>query len=416
MRETVEFNAPSNPCPNKPRTETTSARLYGSVLLLVVLAILYGSLFPFEFLQRSYPGGPLFYLLSTWRDWDHRGDLLANILLYLPFGFFAVNALPARFPRAFKFVLTTIAGVALSSSVEVTQFHDVGRVTSMGDVYANVIGTGAGAAVAILLGVSRRWPLLAELAGNPTEGLLLTMFFAYRLYPYVPVIDLHKYWHAVRPMLTTPSLPPDEFLRYFVTWLFIAAIIHVLYGPRRFLILFPLLCGAEFIGKVFVIDNALKLNDIVSAASAWLVWAVLLRRMPEKFGIVALLFAAMIAIERLQPFEFEEFPHAFGWIPFASLMHGSIAINIQAFCQKFYEYGGLIWLLNRGGARLLVSTLLAAIFLFATSFAECWLPGRSAEITDAIIAVLMGCTFALLRQKQLANGRNRIGYNRVTTI
>ena len=27
-------------------------------------------------------------------------------------------------------------------------------------------------------------------------------------------------------------------------------------------------------------------------------------------------------------------------------MQGSISVNIQAFCQKFYEYGGLIWLLN----------------------------------------------------------------------
>ena len=78
-------------------------------------------------------------------------------------------------------------------------------------------------------------------------------------------------------------------------------------------------------------------------------------------------------------------------------MHGSNGIDIQAFCQKVYEYGGLIWLLNRAGVRLLGSTLLTATFLFAMSFAECWLPGRSAEITDGIMALILGGIFAVLR-------------------
>ena len=383
--------------------KTTSARAYAFLLLLVLLGILYGSLFPFEFRERNYPGGSLLYLVSTWREWDHPGDLLANILLYLPFGFLAASAFPRRLPGAVNFFLTMIAGVALSSAVEITQFHDLGRITSMGDVYANGIGAASGAAVGLLFGASSRWPFVGEFAANPSEALLLTAFFAYRLYPYVPVIDLHKYWHAVRSMLMTPSLPSGEFLRYLVTWLFIAAIVHVLYGPRRFTLLFSLVCSAEFIGKVIIIHNALKLDDLLSAAGAWLLWTALLRRLPGKFGVLALVFAAMVAIERLEPFRFEAFPRAFGWIPFASFMHGSNGVDIQAFCQKVYEYGGLIWLLNRAGVRLLGSTLLTATFLFATSFAECWLPGRSAEITDGIMALILGGIFAVLR------GKHRVG-------
>jgi len=73
-------------------------------------------------------------------------------------------------------------------------------------------------------------------------------------------------------------------------------------------------------------------------------WMVLLRRLPGKFSVLAVVFASMIAAERLEPFRFEALPRDFGWIPFASFMQGSISVNIQAFCQKFYEYGGLIWL------------------------------------------------------------------------
>lgn len=385
---------------NQPPRTPATANAYAIVLLVVVIFIFYGSLYPFVYQDRSYPGGSVTYLLSTWQEWDHRGDLLANILLYLPFGFFGTCALPRRLPRTFRGLLATLAGVALATGIEIAQFHDVGRVTSMGDVYANGIGAGIGAFAAALAGASLRWPFVDELAADPSAALLLAMFFGYRLYPYVPVINLHKYWHSVRPMLIAPSLPQGEFLRYLVTWLFIAAILYGLYGSRRFLRLFPLLCGAEFLGKVLIKDNTLKLDDLVSAAIAWLLWAALLRRVPGRFGVLAFLFAGMIAAERLAPFRVEARPRPFGWVPFASFMQGSTGVDIQAFCQKFYEYGGLIWLLNRSGMRLPIGTLATAALLLATSFVECWLPGRSAEITDAIMALILGGTFAVLPKPQ----------------
>lgn len=129
------------------------------VLLLLTTVILYGSLFPFEYYEGSYPGGPLAYLLSTWREWNHSGDLLSNILLYLPFGFFATCALPRRLSRAARALIATLAGTALAGSIETAQFYDVGRVTSMGDMYANGIGAGIGAVIAALY-----WPLVGELA------------------------------------------------------------------------------------------------------------------------------------------------------------------------------------------------------------------------------------------------------------
>ena len=77
-------------------------------------------------------------------------------------------------------------------------------------------------------------------------------------------------------------------------------------------------------------------------------------------------------------------------------MQGSIGVDIQAFCQKFYEYGGLIWLLNHAGLSLPIGTLLTAVLLLITNLAECWVPGRSAEITNAIMALALGVVFATL--------------------
>ena len=44
-----------------------------------------------------------------------------------------------------------------------------------------------------------------------------------------------------------------------------------------------------------------------------------------------------------------------------------------------------------------MSTILVAIMLFAASWAETYLPGRSAEITDALMALLIGIIMAVVK-------------------
>ena len=59
---------------------------------LVMAAIIYGSLYPFELHLYGTGRDGLVHLLGTWRDPpDSRGDLIANILLYMPLGFTAAG-------------------------------------------------------------------------------------------------------------------------------------------------------------------------------------------------------------------------------------------------------------------------------------------------------------------------------------
>ena len=145
----------------------------GAAMLLVTTVILCGSLFPFEYYDGGYPNGPLGYLLSTWRTWDRGCDLLTNILLYVPFGFFASCALPWRLPRVVRALLATLASMALASGIETMQFYDVGRVTSMGDVYANGIGAGIGALAAALGGPLLRSRFVGKLGSSARLGEVL---------------------------------------------------------------------------------------------------------------------------------------------------------------------------------------------------------------------------------------------------
>jgi VanZ family protein len=368
-----------------------SRRAYTIVVLLVVAFILYGSLYPFQFHPRPSAQGPLAYLLSTRHHWDHSVDLLSNILLYIPFGFFGVcvfgrwGALPV-----------TIAAAALATGVELAQFFDQGRVTSMGDVYADTIGGGIGAAIAVVVGAGVQWPFLRELRADPAAALVLLMWFAYRIYPYVPVTAVHKYSRALAPFVFGPATIPLDVARFAIAWAGIGAILDALYGARRALFLLPLAMAGEFLGRILIVDATLKPADVIGAALAFAAWILLRRVGQTRFVIIALAFIGMIIVARLEPFDFSMPPHAFGWIPFASFMRGSIGVAMQAFCEKFFQYGGLIWLLCQLGLRTGSATVVTVLLLFTTSWAETYVPGRSAEITDAAMALVIGCAFALL--------------------
>jgi len=366
-------------------------RAYAIVFLLVVAFILYGSLYPFQFHARPAVPGAFAYLLSTWRGWDRDGDLLSNILLYVPFGFFGVCA----FGRWSVLPIVLVAA-AVATGVELAQFFDRERVTSMGDVYADTIGCGVGAIVAVAVGARGWWPLLNKLRDDPLAALVLLMWFSYRLYPYVPVSSVHKYTRAFAPLVIGAALPPIELARFTIAWTCIGAILDASYGTRRALILLPLLMAAEFVGRILIIDATLQPADILGAGLAYAIWLLLPRADQARSVVVTLAFAAMIVVARLEPFAFNALPHPFRWVAFASFLRGSIDVAIQAFCEKLFQYAGLIWLLRHLGVRIGLATALAAALLFATSWAETYLPGRSAEITDAAMALAIGGVFALL--------------------
>jgi hypothetical protein len=253
-------------------------------------------------------------------------------------------------------------------------------------------------ALAGLAGSRRFQPTwLGPWAQHPRSALLLTLWLGGRLYPYAPTIDLHKYWHALKPLVVSPTLPPLELFRYGVMWLFISALIHSCYGALRWRYAFPLFAAAFFAAKVLITDNVIKPTDLLGCVLAFALWLVFFAPLRARYLMLALPFLALVLVTMLSPFAFsDEALRSYGWIPFKSLMQGSIGTNVQAFCEKTALYGGMIWLLARGGFSFSIATLLTSCVLFVASYLQTFLPGRSAEITDVILCLLMGIVFSAL--------------------
>jgi VanZ family protein len=383
--------------PIEPTQSPRSSRNYAIVTAVVAIVIVYGSLYPFEFSMPPAGSGPVRTLFDSWADRPSRGDLLANILLYMPLGFFGTLSFSRNVGFWLRLLLVVTGGAALSVTMELTQYYDAGRVTNASDVYTNTFGTLIAAPVAILFSGRRRFPLFREIMAHPAPTLLIASWAGYRFYPYVPTIDLHKYWHALKPVVFDPFPASYALYRHVAIWLTLFVLIEAIFGRRRSTVLAPLFAAFVLCVRVLIISTILSAEEVVGAVVAVCLWPLFLAlNQCFRTALVLLLLGSYVVLERLEPFDFQSFSRPFGWVPFNSFMNGAVEINVLSFMEKCFLYGSSLFLLGRVGVRPVFAAILVAGTLFATSWAETYLPGRSAEITDALIALLVAAGFALI--------------------
>ena len=323
------------------------------------------SLFPFEFRDRGPLHAALHYLLSTWQAHYGRADLLSNILLYLPLGLFGARAIRRAVPVA-------TFGLLLSFAIEFTQFYVPGRAPEMMDVYANFAGASLGALAGALFPRHR--------VRDPFALLLIAIWLANRFYPYLPprlyvVYDLH--------------FDGFEFITQLVLWLAAAMLIEELLGAARGRRALAGAAGLVLLGRALLPDVVVSPADILGPAAALLIWIALLSRINSRARILATLFTAFIVADALRPFTFLAEPRPFGWVPFLSLINGPRGHGTSVFLLKMYEYGAFLWLIMRSGWSWTAATVFCSTLVFGSRLAQTWLPGRSAEITDTVLILIL---------------------------
>ena len=368
---------------------------------VVIAVIMYGSLYPFAFRAPPNGLGPAHALLDSWRETPSRSDFIANMLFYMPLGFFAILAIGDRIGSLRRIVPVVVTGTALSTLMELAQYYDDGRVASATDLYANVVGTALGAFGGNLTDRSFRWPLLREIATHRIPALLLGAWIGCSLFPYVPTVDFHKYWNTLKPAISHPALTGYGLLRHIAIWLAIGSLIEGIVGQQR--LLFPLFVGIVLLAKVLMVHTTLTMAEIGGAGLAIVGWDFLAAGGSLRNIFIALIFCGYVIAERLEPFQFGATAGSFSWVPFLGFMSSSFEGAVLSFLQKFFLFGSSIWLVVKAGLPLCLSIIVMAMVLFTTSYTDIYLPNRIAEITDTVMALLIGALFALSETKGRRN-------------
>jgi VanZ family protein len=340
----------------------------------VLAVILYGSLYPFQFHRIGVPWAGI---LSLVRFQASGTDIVSNVLLYWPLGLSLFLALPgiAPVPRA---ALIVLCGVLLSVSMELAQIFDVGRLISWGDVFGDTAGTAAGVVTAAVFRGRSRAPFVS---------LMLASWLGYQLFPYAILTGWPRWMGEISPLGLAQRL---------VVWLAVALLIEAQAGAERSRLVFAWAVLLVLPLQAILSGAALPREQLWSGALALLIWNLWLWRLPRRAVVVAALFFIHVGVDAMRPFQFLAEPRHFGWVPFYSFLMASRESAVRAFLEKAFLYGTLVWALARAGLQHGRATLMAAVYVLALRLAQTHLPGRSAEITDALMVLGIAGVMGLL--------------------
>ncbi len=365
------------------------------ILVFLILLIVYGSLYPWQFVAKTLPRNPLWILLHAWPAEPLRyfvQDTAVNIALYAPLGFVAWFAFR-------KIVYAPVLlGLLLSIGLEMAQLFTPTRVTSMMDVTANVCGTALGVALAAVFdALALRRPFSSPWRSPDRGALLLVIFWVGLLwFPFFPVLGFYVPSRKFAVLLHSPLFAPVSFLSSAAAWfaaglLFRAAGLRI---PRAWAAVALLAIPAQ----IFIATRQPLPAELAGAAAGVLLFVL---RPPAKAvqPFEAWAFFAVLAFRGLAPFRFAPAAAAFDWFPFGGVLASGWQPALLVLTGKVFYYGAAIWLLNAAGMRLWRSAASVAALLAAIEIVQTHLPGRTPEITDPLLALFIGFGLSTLSRE-----------------
>lgn len=365
------------------------------IFCLTCALIAYGSLYPFQFVARNSPLG----LLSVFADSLHvrldRGevhDLLVNLLVYIPVGFFFVLGERDHRPAWRRCLNATLAGAALSLCMETAQYWVETRSPSLVDLLTNTISAAAGAILGVAFAHRARhaFDSLSEtVLGHPSSALFLGILWFAALFTPGDWGRSGAVNH-IQALMAAPHLAPGHVLVSFSQWLGVGALAAAVIGRNRAPALL-LLAGLSMPIRFFIPSQRPELYEFLGVAAAICVWHTPAFRARLSTGTIAILLAGGLFVEGLRPWNFSSQAASFHWIPFVSMLGSpDWAPVLLVLFRKAALYGTTIWALARAGIGVPGATVFVALQLILLEMAQMFLPGRTAETTDAVLALALG--------------------------
>jgi VanZ family protein len=378
----------------------------GRLLILIVFLIAYGSLYPWRVDTGAGDSNPVQVMLGGWDGritrWVLR-DALLNVALYAPLGACAWLAFRT-------FLSPVLLGVGLSAAVEIAQVYIAGRHSSVLDIVTNGSGAAAGMILAItfsdVVALLQESPRARKRAGDPSALALLACGMAYLLFPFVP--EISPGWVQRKLQAFTAShgyAVVSSGIAMIQTW-FAGGVLLRAAGVRHPGLL--LLLSASIIPlQMFLYRRVPTVFDFVGALlglSLFVAW----RRYGGITYIPAVVMLALLVVRGIAPFDFGPSTVPFSLRPFAGFLEADWQRTSLVLVEKIFFYGAAIWTLRFAGMRLWAATGSVAALLTLIELAQIRLPGRTPEITDPILALMIAIGLDAF-QPQRPNSPSRPG-------
>ncbi len=334
---------------------------------------------------RTAPG------LSGWKD------ILLNIAIYVPVGLFAALKLRRR-SLLTRIAVPLVLGASVSLTVEVMQVYDVSRFPSGLDWATNVLGTLVGIAAALLLPHVFLGPLGwlgARMRRSPSAALLCGMWLAYWTFPWMPYLSPTGWLGKLRYFVTAPW-PFVTLLSSAAACLATGMLLRTI--SRTHVVMATAMAVLVIPAQIALLGRHPALVELTGALLGFVLFLAL-HNHSRGTRIAAAVVCATLVIRGLSPFALTMSPKPFEWVPLLASLSADRTRAVFMLLEKCAWYGTAIWLLWHSGLRLLPSALSVATGLAAIEAAQRWLPGRTPEASDPLIALAMATVFIIAERK-----------------
>jgi len=359
-----------------------------------VLLATYVSIYPFNFQFRPINAETLRAFLESWHNMTSRGDILGNVVLFVPFGILGMLAAKPGTQNLRRLVFVCLLGTVFAFALQVAQLYLPSRDQALQDVFWNLLGTVVGATLGMVAGGYLLSSAARAREVRAVPWALIASWLFYRLIPFVPSIDFQSIKNSLKPLLLDPQLTSIGVFRDAVAWLVIAYLLRYAQRGRSLSRFLPILILASFSLEVLIVRNWVSASNVLGALVAVVAWFAWLRHVRRPSRPIAVLMLLMLMVTGTAPFVLRSEPASFAWLPFKGYLGGSMWLNTQVACEKLFYYGSLVYLLWRTGLNRFLATTAAFLVVLFIELAQIILTRHSPEITDPLLVIV--AAFAII--------------------
>ena len=202
--------------------------------------------------------------------------------------------------------------------------------------------------------------------------------------------------HTLRQLASSDSLSAVNVWVAAAEWVAAGLLIEAIAGRPR---LGWLLAAMAYLPmRLFMPDRGLSASEALGAALAVMV-LIAWRKAAFRARAGAGMLLTAIALGELQPFHFSSQAQSFSWVPFGASLGLDWQPAATVLFHKTYDYGAAACLLALSGLSYRKAGAAIAAGLLLCETAQIWLPGRTPEITDPALALMLGFALSWLEAR-----------------
>ncbi len=372
------------------RTETSQASSgIAWLLALTIAAIVYGSFYPFDWSWQRFATAQN-GAMPTRLPWGPalRSDVVANLLFYIPLGAL-LAALGRRDTRGWQHLVRAVAlGTALSVCVEFLQYGAPTRTPSLTDTALNAISTLVGALGALVVQRLVGIPRLRRRAFDPAIILMLAAWAGFHIAPFMPNLRFAQLRESLDTVLTLQWTLSGA-ARFMAGYLILSMLLRTLVKREHFWLSWLLFVAVTLFARAIVVGQSLPFDELLGLLAA-LPLIGLFRGVPQQKASLPVLLLVIVGwfIYGLAPFDFVNRAATFHWLPLQGFLDNEVQRGYLQFLEKLFLFTGVVWLTVKAGGSVWFAASLGFVLAACIEFAQRYLPGRIAEVTDPLLVLV----------------------------